>query len=138
MTGVYMLGAFSTPFGRQPETSVKELVRQAYSGVLADSGLPDGLAIDSAWFGNCGMWLDGQGSIRGQVCLSPLVADGLFPERVPVTNVEGGCASGSLAFNGAWKDIVSGSAEVSLALGVEKTFFPNDAPQDPTFTGGRH
>ena len=97
--------------------------------MLADSGLPDGLAIDSAWFGNCGMWLDGQGSIRGQVCLSPLVADGLFPERVPVTNVEGGCASGSLAFNGAWKDIVSGSAEVSLALGVEKTFFPNDAPK---------
>lgn len=129
MTGVYMLGAFSTPFGRQPETSVKELVRQAYSGVLDDSGLPDGLAIDSAWFGNCGMWLDGQGSIRGQVCLSPLVAEGLFPERVPVTNVEGGCASGSLAFNGAWKDIVSGSAEVSLALGVEKTFFPNDAPK---------
>lgn len=129
MTGVYVLGAFSTPFGRQPETSVKELVRQAYSGVLADSGLPDGMTIDSAWFGNCGMWLDGQGSIRGQVCLSPLVAEGLFPERVPVTNVEGGCASGSLAFNGAWKDIVSGSAEVSLAMGVEKTFFPNDAPK---------
>jgi acetyl-CoA acetyltransferase len=30
-----------------------------------------------------------QGSIRGQVCLTPLVRDGLFPERVPVINVEG-------------------------------------------------
>jgi acetyl-CoA acetyltransferase len=54
------------------------------------------------------------------------VREGLFPERVPVINVEGGCATGSMAFNGACKDIMSGTADVSLALGVEKTYFPDD------------
>jgi acetyl-CoA acetyltransferase len=73
------------------------------------------------------MWTENQGSIRGQVCLTPLVREGRFPERIPVTNVEGGCATASLALNGAWKDILAGQADVSLAMGVEKTFYP-DAP----------
>ena len=128
MSDVYVIGAYSTAFGKRPNDSVKALTSEAYLGVVQDGGLADGLDIDSAWFGNCGMWLDGQGSIRGQVCLSPLVSDGLFPERIPVTNVEGGCASGSLAFNGAWKDILSGTADMSIAIGVEKTYYP-DAPE---------
>jgi len=37
-------------------------------------------------------------------------------------NVEGGCATATMAFNGAFKDIASGNAELSLAIGVEKTF----------------
>lgn len=127
MTDVYVIGAYSTAFGKRPVDSVKALTAEAYLGVIKDSGLADGSNIDSAWFGNCGMWLDGQGSVRGQVCLSPLVSQRVFPERVPVTNVEGGCASGSMAFNGAWKDIVSGVCHMSIAIGVEKTFYP-DAP----------
>lgn len=127
MTDVYVIGAYSTAFGKRPADSVKALTAEAYLGVIKDSGLADGSNIDSAWFGNCGMWLDGQGSVRGQVCLSPLVSQRVFPERVPVTNVEGGCASGSMAFNGAWKDIVSGVCHMSIAIGVEKTFYP-DAP----------
>jgi acetyl-CoA acetyltransferase len=82
--------------------------------------------VQQAWFGNCGLGQWGQGGIRGQVCLTPLVEEGLFPERVPVVNVEGGCATASLAFHGAWKDVLSGEAEVSLALGVEKLVSPDD------------
>lgn len=128
MNKAYIIGAVSTQFGKRPEDSVKALTREVVLGVLEDAGGFEGSRIESGWFGNCGMWLDGQSSIRGQVCLSPLVAEGLFPERVPVTNVEGGCASGSLALNGAWKDVVSGSADISIAIGVEKTFYPG-APQ---------
>ena len=52
-------------------------------------------------------------------------------------NVEGGCATASMAFHGAWKDILSGQAEVSLAIGVEKTFFPGDAARtQEIFDGG--
>jgi len=39
----------------------------------------------------------GQACIRGQVTFSPLVEAGLFPERVPMINVEGGCATASMA-----------------------------------------
>lgn len=124
MRDVYIIGTHSTAFRRWPDKSYKDLTRDAYLGALADAGLPDGAAIENGWFGNCGMWADGQGSIRGQVCMTPLVRDGLFPEHVPLVNVEDACATGSVALNGAWKDIVSGSAELSLAIAVEKLFDP--------------
>ena len=124
MSRIYVIGAYSTAFGRRPDDSLKDLTREAYEGVLADAALDDPLRINSAWFGNCGMWVDGQGSIRGQVCLTPLISEGRFPARIPVTNVEAGCATASLAFTGAWKDIASGQADVSIAFGVEKTWYP--------------
>ncbi|MEQ8262874.1 thiolase family protein [Pseudohaliea sp.] len=137
MSDVYLVGTFSTAFGKRPDHTVKDLAREAYLGVLADAGLADGGSIESCWFGNCGMWVEEQGSIRGQVCLTPLVREGLFPERVPVVNVEGGCATASMALNGAWKDIAAGTADMVLALGVEKTFYPDDPRQSSRlFEGG--
>lgn len=128
MNKAYLIGAFSTRFAKRPDDSVKALTREVLAGVLRDAGDLDSGELESCWFGNCGMWLDGQGSVRGQVALSPLVGEGLFPERVPVTNVEGGCASGSLALNGAWKDVLAGVADISIAIGVEKTFY-SGAPE---------
>lgn len=129
MKDVYIIGSYSTAFGRRPGDSVKDLAREAYEGVLADAGLDDPERIESSWFGNCGMWTDDQGSIRGQVCLTPLVREGRFPERIPLTNVEGGCATASLALNGAWKDVLSGQAGMSIAFGLEKTFYPETPEQ---------
>lgn len=137
MSDVYLVGTYSTAFGKRPDHTVKDLTREAYLGVLADAGLAEGDSIESCWFGNCGMWVEEQGSIRGQVCLTPLVREGLFPERVPVVNVEGGCATASMALNGAWKDIAAGTADMVLALGVEKTFYPDDPRQSSRlFEGG--
>lgn len=126
MREVYVVGAHSTAFGRFPAKSYKELARETYLGVLADAGMEKGEGIEFAWFSNCGMWVDRQACIRGQVLFTPLVRDGLFPERVPMVNVEGGCASAQMAFHGAWKDILSGQSEMSLAVGVEKLFNPTD------------
>lgn len=126
MRDVYIIGTYSTAFRRWPDKSYKDLTREAYLGALRDAGLEDGQAVEMAWFGNCGMWADGQGSVRGQVCMTPLVREGLFPERVPTINVEDACATGSVALHGAWKDIVSGSAELSLAIAAEKLFDPED------------
>jgi acetyl-CoA acetyltransferase len=128
MRNVYVIGIACTPFGKQAERSFQDLTRQAYLDLLADCGLDaDGARmIEQAWFGNCGMGQWGQGGIRGQVAFTPLVEEGLFPERVPMINVEGGCATASFAFHGAWKDVLSGQAEVSLAMGVEKLVSPDD------------
>jgi len=137
MDSVYVIGVSCTPFKKQPERSFKDLTRQAYLEVLSDAGLQSGERIEQAWFGNCGMGTFGQRNIRGQVCFTPLVREGLFPERVPTINVEGGCATASMALHGAWKDILSGQADMSLAIGVEKTFFPNDAGKTlEIFEGG--
>jgi len=129
MTDAWIVGASSTRFERAPEKSYRDLAREAYCAALADAGMETGAAIEFGWFSNCGMWVDGQASIRGQILFTPLVRDGLFPERVPMVNVEGGCASAQMALHGAWKDILSGQCGLSLAIGVEKLFNP-DAPED--------
>jgi acetyl-CoA acetyltransferase len=122
MRNVYVIGTACTPFGKHEDKSFQDLARWAYADLLQDCGLDahGGRLIEQAWFGNCGMGQWGQGGIRGQVAFTPLVEEGLFPERVPMINVEGGCATASFAFHGAWKDVLSGQAEVSLAMGVEK------------------
>ncbi len=129
MSSAYIIGAFSTPFGRFAERSFRELTRDAVLGVVADAGMSDGTALESVWFGNVLMDFWGQHSTRGQFCLIPLEQDGILAARVPVMNVEGGCATGSMALHGAVKDILSGSAEMSLAIGVEKTYRP-DSPAE--------
>lgn len=128
MSDVYLIGTACTAFGKHPGRPFHDLVREAYLEVLADAGLGvgDSALIEQAWFGNCGLGQWGQAGIRGQVCLTPLVQAGAFPERVPTVNVEGGCATASLAFHGAWKDVLSGQTRVSLALGVEKLVSPDD------------
>lgn len=137
MADAWIIGTYATLVGRFPDRSVKDLAREAVTGVIEDARLPSGLAIESAWFGNCGMWVDGQGSVRGQVCLTPMIRNGLIAERLPVINVEGGCASASIALQGARKDILSGSVELSLAFAVEKTFYPGEpAKTQALYSGG--
>lgn len=137
MRDVYVIGTACTAFGKRPDDGFKALTREAYLDCLADAGLASGEAIEQAWFGNCGMGTFGQRNIRGQVCFTPLVRDGLFPERVAIVNVEGGCATASMAFHGAWKDVASGDADLSLAIGVEKTFVPGDPAKTlEIFEGG--
>jgi acetyl-CoA acetyltransferase len=126
MEDVYVIGSYSTQFKKWIDKSMKDLTRDTYLGVLEDAGMPDGRDMEFAWFGNCAMGiLWEQDIIRGHVCLSPLVEEGLFPERVPVINVEGACATASMAFHGACKDILSGQCEVSLAIGVDKFYHPD-------------
>jgi acetyl-CoA acetyltransferase len=130
----YIVGAYSSEFRRWPGKSFKDLTREAYLGVLADSGLADGSAIDSVWFANSGMGAWGQTSIRGQVCLAPLAREGLFPRDVSVINVENACAGGSAAVHAAWKDILSGQSDLSLAIAVEKLYFPG-VPKERVLEG---
>lgn len=133
----YIIGTACTPFAKFPNKTFRDLTREAYLAVLADAKMADGNAIQHAWFSNCGMGTFGQNNIRGQVCFTPLVQEGLFPERVPIINVEGGCASASMALHGAWKDVLSGQSELSLAIGVEKTFVEGDpVRQLALFEGG--
>ena len=90
--------------------------------------MKNGADIESGWLGNCGMGFWGQNSIRAQALFQPLVEEGLFPERVPMFNVENACATASTAFMGAWKDVLAGTHELSFCIGIEKLFSP-DAPE---------
>ena len=121
---VYIIGAHSTAFRRWPDKGFKELTREAYLGAARDAGLSDPNVIEAAWFGNCVMHYWGQPLVRGNVSFIPLVREGLFRDRAPIINVEGACATGSLALAGAYKEIRAGDAEVTVAVGVEKLYDP--------------
>jgi acetyl-CoA acetyltransferase len=119
---VYIIGTYSTPFRRWPDKGFKDLTREAYLGAVSDAGLSDPQAIEAAWFGNCIMHYWGQPLVRGNIAFIPLVREGLFRDRAPVINVEGACATGSLALSGAYKEIRAGDAEITVAVGVEKLY----------------
>lgn len=120
MTDVFIVGAFSTVFGKRLESTYGDLAREAYLGSLADAGLAGEAPIDAAWFGSCGMGSVGQGSIRGQACLSSLVEERLFPERAPIINVDNACATTSSALHDAWTYLKAGLGTFALVVGVEK------------------
>jgi acetyl-CoA acetyltransferase len=126
MKNAYVIGAYSTRFKKWPEKSCKDLTRDALVGCLQDAEMNDAGPVESAFFSNCGMGLLwNQDLVRGHCMFAPLVEEGLFPERTPVFNVEGACASGSMAFHLAWKDILSGLHDLSLAVGMDK-FYSED------------
>lgn len=127
MPRAFVIGVGATAFTRHPDRTFRDLTDEALDATLGDAGLAGQTApVDSVWFGNCGMHVWGQGNIRGQVCLAPRLSDGTLPADVTMLNVEGGCGTGSLALHGAWKDVLSGESELSLAIGVEKTFVAHD------------
>jgi len=127
---VWIVGSHSTAFGKFPDRSFKDLTRETYLGVLADSGI-DGDDIEFAYVGNCLAGAGfGQDSIRGQSWTLELVDEGVFPRRVPIVNVEGACATASMALHCAFKDVLSSESRVALAVGVEKTYLPG-ADDDP-------
>ncbi len=134
---VYVIGIFSTRFQKWPDKSGKDLTRDAFLGALEDAQLSDGGPIESAFFSNCGMGIIwDQDLLRGHCMFTPMVEEGIFPERVPIINVEGGCASGSMAFHLAWKDILSGLHHVSLAMGMDKFYHEDMARVMTTFEHG--
>lgn len=121
----YVLGVHMTAFGRYPDRSHKDLVASAVRGTIEDSGLA-GEQVQSMWFANCDLHQWGQPNIRGHVCLGPLFQTAELKARTPITNVEGGCASGFVAFRGACLDVMSGQADIALAVGVDKPYQPKE------------
>lgn len=117
MTRVTVAGVGMHPFGRFPDSSLKDLARGAVLRALDDAGIgvKDVQAVYSA-NAMAGL-LQGQEQIRGQSVLRDI---GI--ERVPIANVENACASGSTAFREATMAIRAGAVDVALAVGFEKMF----------------
>jgi acetyl-CoA acetyltransferase len=104
-------------FAKYLDRSIKSLAGEALANALEDAGIPMDL-IEAAWFSNS-LWglFSGQHCIRGQVALS---ANGL--DKIPVINVENGCAGGSTALHSAITSVKAGLYECALAIGAEKVY----------------
>ena len=111
----WVAGVGMTAFGVRPETSVKELTREAVTAALADAGARIG-DVQAAYFGNtCQDVLEGQIVVAGQMALRPMGF-----ERIPVVNVENACATGATALHQAIMHVRSGAADIVLAVGAER------------------
>lgn len=119
---MYVVGLGHTPFRRHPDRTHADLAAEAILQALADADQPDPTAIGRVVFGSAGLPTWGQPNLRGQVVLDGLLNDGTLAAGTPVINVEGGCATGSLALEAALR---SGD-DLALAVGCDKLFFPDD------------
>jgi len=117
LKNVYIIGVDALKFGKYMEFDHRELAKQTFEQVLKDAGLQPA-DIQSVHFANS-LWgfYNGQNGIRGQLAMRYC---GL--EKIPVTNLEAACAGGGLALHSAWKDILTGLFDCTLAIGVEKLF----------------
>ncbi|MGQ0631293.1 MAG: thiolase family protein [Sporichthyaceae bacterium] len=119
MTEVYVAGAAMTPFGKSTGT-LSDLAGAAVRDALADAGV-QAREVQQVFFGNSGAGLlQGQEMIRGQVYLhdTGLLGAAIF-------NVENACAASSSAFALACAAVLSGQAEIALAVGAERLIVPD-------------
>lgn len=132
---VWLIGQGLTPFGRAPGDTHRSLVELALGAALQDARMP-GDQVGSVHVGTAATHAWGQRNIAGHVLLDDAIKKGLLPAGLPLHNVEGGCATGSLALAGAVRDVAAGMVEASLAIGVDKTFLAHDpAAIQPLFDG---
>ena len=131
MSKVYVIGIGTTRFKRWAKRTYQDLAWEAFEACLVDSGLNDGLKIDHLYFGSCASRYWKQANIVGQTCVAPWIEQGHLAPSIRIHNVEGGCATGSIAAYQMMGDLQSGRSQVGLALGVEKTFLADQPSKIP-------
>ena len=134
MQDIYVAGISMTKFGPHYEKGIKDLVRESVLGCLKDARAEQG-DIQAAFYANCCQdIIEGQATIGGQIALRAAGID-----RIPVVNVENACASGSTAFWLARNHLLTGQADIALAVGAEKMAYKEMetmAKVMQTFEGG--
>lgn len=117
-----VVGVGMTPFGKQPDVTIRQMAQSAVAQALGDAGL--GVQdVEHVFFANAAAGLiTGQEMIRAQAALRNTGLAGR-----PMTNVENACASGSTALFHAWSAVVSGAIDVALVVGAEKLSHPDKA-----------
>ncbi len=114
MRSVSIVGVGLTRFGEHWDKGLKELIAEAGTLAIEDSGI--GKDKIEAVYAGC----MASGRFNGQEHIGALAADVLGLNPLPATRVEGACASGSLAMRNAYLAIRAGEFDTALVVGVEK------------------
>ncbi|MBI5046500.1 thiolase domain-containing protein [Candidatus Micrarchaeota archaeon] len=114
MRRVAIIGAGMTQFGEHWEYGFRELVVEAGVRAIEDAGI-HGDKIDAGYVGTMA-----SGRLVGQEHLGGLLADYMGLTPLPITRVEGACASGGLALRQGFMAVASGMHDVVVVGGVEK------------------
>jgi len=109
MREVAVIGVGMHPFGRFSEKPLPDMAREAATLALKDANV-EWKDIPVAYCGHVY-----QGMVLGQRMLAELGYTG-----IPIVNVEGACATGSIAFSECYYGIALGRWDLAMALGKEK------------------
>ncbi|MBC9734311.1 thiolase family protein [Nocardioides marmotae] len=108
---VWITGAGTSSFGKQPTLSPAELAWQAIGEALEDEGRREERpGLDAVFVG----------SVFGEPGVAMRVLQGYAITGVPIVTVENACASGTSALHEAAVALASGRYERVLVLGVEQ------------------
>jgi len=114
MRRVAIIGVGMTTFGEHWEKGFRDLVIEAGLKALTDAGI-SGEKIDAGYVGTMA-----SGRLIGQEHIGALIADYMGLNPIPITRVEGACASGSLALRQGFMAVASGMHDIVVVGGVEK------------------
>ncbi len=114
MRKVAIIGAAMTKFGEHWEEGFRDLVVKAGISALKDASI-SGDKIDAGFVGTMA-----SGRLIGQEHIGALIADYMGLNPIPITRVEGACASGGLALRQGIMAVASGMHDIVVVGGVEK------------------
>lgn len=114
MRRVAIIGVGMTKFGEHWEKGLRDLTLEAGLKAIEDAGV-GGKDIEAGYVGNMA-----GGSFAGQEHLGALLADYMGLNPIPMTRVEGACASGGMAVRQGFMAVASGMHDVVVVGGVEK------------------
>jgi acetyl-CoA C-acetyltransferase len=108
-----VIGYYSTKFGELWTQTLDDLIKDAFVGVLKETGLAKE-EIDAVFFGN----MLG-GIVEGQLLLSAHISE-LLGIHAPIYRIEAACASGGQAFQIAHEYLKGNAGKTVIVLGAEK------------------
>ncbi len=114
MRGVAIIGTGMTKFGEHWERGFRDLVVEAGVKAIEDAHL-HGDEISAGYVGTMA-----SGRLIGQEHIGALIADYMGLNPIPITRVEGACASGSLALRQGFMAVASGMHDIVVVGGIEK------------------
>ena len=114
MRKVAIIGVGMTKFGENWEQGFREMVTEAGVKAIQDANIK-GDEISAGYVGTMA-----SGSLVGQEHAGALIADYMGLNPIPITRVEGACASGSLALRDGILAVSSGLHDTVVVGGVEK------------------
>ncbi|MCK4365645.1 MAG: thiolase domain-containing protein [Thermoplasmatales archaeon] len=116
MRDVAVIGVGITKFGELWDKSFRQLIAEAGSQAIIDSGI-SGKEIDALYVGSMSA-----GRFVGQEHVGALVADasGFSQMHIPSIRVESACASGGLAVRQGYFSVASGMNDIVVIGGIEK------------------
>ncbi|MBI2079968.1 thiolase domain-containing protein [Candidatus Micrarchaeota archaeon] len=114
MRRVAIIGTGMTTFGEHWDRGFRDLVIEAGAKAIQDANL-QGNEIEAGYVGTMA-----SGRLVGQEHIGALIADYMGLNPIPITRVEGACASGGLALRQGFMAVASGMHDIVVVGGIEK------------------